>query len=93
MSKNDGGPAFPGEYAITMRHPEGGDETRMVSGAGMSLRDYFAGQAVIGLMTMISAEALSDEHHKDGRRHSRLLAAGAYEIADAMLAEREKRDD
>ena len=48
MPKNDGGPAFPGEYAITMRHPEGGDETRMISGSGMTLRDWYAGQALMG---------------------------------------------
>ena len=45
MSMNDGGPAFPGEGAMTIRHHEGGDETCSVYSNGMTLRDWFAGQA------------------------------------------------
>ena len=41
---------------------------------GMSLRDYFAGQAIGALA---------------GDFHPRPAAKGAYEVADAMLAERE----
>ena len=79
MTKNDGGPAFPGEYAITMGHPEGGDETRMISGGGMSLRDWFAGQALAGLVSRQSTNIKAAE--------------GAYACADAMLAERDKEKD
>jgi hypothetical protein len=52
----DGGPAFP-DHALPHRHN------------GMSLRDYFAGQALTLIGRMIRV---------------------AYEIADAMIAEREK---
>ncbi len=46
-------------------------------GRGMRLRDYFAGQAVIGLI---------DNVNQPGP-----IAELAYEIADAMLIEREKQ--
>lgn len=59
---DDGGPAFP--LADGTRDDEG----------GMSLRDYFAGQALI-------AYASSDEEN---------AARNAYRCADAMLRERAK---
>ena len=46
---------------------------------GMRLRDYFAAAAIQGLMTPLRKE--------DWPRN---LAAWAYEMADAMLAERAK---
>lgn len=68
MSKNnDGGPAFPST-----------DAKGFVSD-GMSLRDYFAGQALTGMLADASRSG-SVEHYVDD----------AYSIADAMLAERQK---
>lgn len=61
---NNGGPAFPSDR---------------FSELGMSLRDYFAGQALAGLLAC-------DE---TGGRKER-FAKVAYEYADAMLAERQK---
>lgn len=52
---------------------------------GMTLRDWFAGQAAIGIsgyLTNLDEEELAEETAK--------LAAAAYSIADAMCAEREK---
>lgn len=46
---------------------------------GMTLRDYFAGQALAGLMATIK----SDEG-------AAFLVRAAYATADAMLAERDK---
>ena len=46
---------------------------------GMSLRDYFAGQAMAG--------QLADP---DGEIDPKLIARWSYAYADAMLAEREK---
>ena len=63
----DGGPAFPVQ---DMR----GDEH------GMSMRDYFAGQALAGVCQRADWD--------DGEEN--VLARWAYDIADAMLAEREK---
>ena len=49
--------------------------------SGMTLRDYFAGQAIINVM-------LCDEDME--RTSVEDIAKWAYKIADAMLAEREK---
>ena len=84
MSKNDGGPAYPsGESWIST--DLSGMETKHARGSlhnGMSLREHFAGQALAGpcagMMLVCS----------DGE-----IAARAYAIADAMLAERDKNDD
>ena len=64
---NDGGPAFPCT-----------DAKGFVSD-GMSLRDYFAGQALAGLLAFPGKDFPSS-----------VIALGAYDVADAMLAEREK---
>ena len=70
-------PAFPVNIAAT---PSGdiyhSDEVFEGSG-GMTLRDYFAGQAVI---------SLTDDYQSQPEH----LAERAYKIADAMLKEREK---
>lgn len=52
---------------------------------GMSLRDYFAGQALPGLVT---CEPVADEADSDAP--ARQVAKDAYRIADAMLAERDR---
>jgi hypothetical protein len=64
----DGGPAFP-DHALPHRHN------------GMSLRDYFAGQALTLIGRMIRVGSPKD---------TPTVARMAYEIADAMIAEREK---
>jgi hypothetical protein len=67
---NEGGPAFP----TTKPLDSWGDPN-----AGMSLRDYFAGQAMAGACGPApDGWALSPQQH----------AAWAYEVADAMLAAR-----
>ena len=48
---------------------------------GMSLRDYFAGQALMGMMASDAGWATPQAE----------VARGAYKLADAMLAERERR--
>lgn len=49
---------------------------------GMTLRDWFAGQALTGLMSISNPELLTEG-----------IAACAYMAADAMLEEREKNRD
>ena len=46
--------------------------------SGMSLRDYFAGQVLIGLSIQRQGKTNADD------------AINAYALADAMLTEREK---
>ena len=71
----DGGPAFPFE-CVTSRTGAPMDWTNY---KGMTLRDYFAGQAMQALLQFGTYGV--DE--KDG------AAEWAYRIADAMLKERD----
>ena len=91
MSKiNDGGPAFT---FGTMPDPD--NPLRVMPIPSLSVRDYFAGQALVGC---IRAEESTDvdsikEHARVRQRNHRAKAQAAkraYEIADAMLSEREK---
>ena len=69
----DGGAAFP-----CPRKVEPGKLTSVYHD-GMTLRDYFAGQALAGLVTTIKSEG-----------GAALLVRASYVAADAMLVEREK---
>lgn len=75
---DNGGAAFPqrdiGAYDAV-------DEGRGPQG-GMSLRDYFAGQAMIALMEAALTTITSPS----------FLAQSAYQMADAMLAERSRTE-
>lgn len=51
----------------------------------MTLRDWFAGQALAGVVT-----ACRNDTRKGDETHEEMFARKAYAIADAMLAEREK---
>jgi hypothetical protein len=65
---NDGGPAFPAPaYAAN------------ITDKGMSLRDYFAGQALAGALADPTCDLYPSE-----------LAKIAYTEADAMLAARKE---
>lgn len=81
MTQTNGGPAFPHDLFIDK---EAG-ETKAVypPSEGMSLRDYFAGQAIVG---MLSSKAqwfgTSDLDAK--------AAKTACSIADALIAELNK---
>jgi hypothetical protein len=70
---NNGGPAFPCE---TYGHRNGKETT--IPTNGMSLRDWFAGQALAGL---------TNGARGTGWRKSE-LAKDAFAFADAMLAAR-----
>lgn len=69
MSAKDGGPAFP---TTGIEHWVGAENLAM---AGMSLRDYFAGQALMGYCTGATQIGSFEE-----------LAEYAWRAADAMLA-------
>ena len=64
---NDGGPAFPHETYNGIPVP----------GSGMTLRDWFAGQALAGFLARSNDGSPSE------------TALDAYDMADAMLAARE----
>jgi len=73
--KYDGGPAFPTD--------DGSHNEMLVRSAGMTLRDWFAGQALMMMSAQTNAHLLAGED-------TRTCAAWAYEVADMMLAERDK---
>jgi len=66
---NDGGPAFPmtGEECHNLRYSQ----------PGMTLRDYFAGQALAGIMS-----------GKYSSNAEKWVPEEAYKIADGMIAVR-----
>ena len=66
--QNNGGPAFP----IPGLHNDADFN-------GMSLRDYFAGKALQGMLANQHPYQASDEH---------MFARDAYTLADAMLEAR-----
>ena len=72
--QNDGGPAFP--HAGFINYDE--SVTRHER-SGISVRDHFAGQALIGLLS----DPTLDMNQKQ-------CASWAYGQADAMLAERRR---
>jgi hypothetical protein len=55
--------------------------------AGMTLRDYFAGKALAGLLA--TTIDWSEKYGKE--KVCRIIAEMSYELSDAMLAEREKQ--
>lgn len=79
MAMNDGGPAFPRPQGHWAEDAAGNDAQD-----GMSLRDYFAGQALNGLCHDYRANTAMES---GVLAH---LASHAYALADAMLAERAK---
>ena len=71
--KNDGGPAFP---RVNPEYCKNND--------GMTLRDWFAGQALVGIAGRLMSPT---EWNGD------CIASAAYELADGMMEEREATDN
>ncbi len=80
--KDDGGSAFPNDGAWANGNPEG----------GMTLRDWFAGQALSAMLANVEAlKVLSVEAKRRGDSDGfGVTAEMAYRHADAMLEERKK---
>ena len=72
---NDGGPAFPG-HALKITLPDG---SVVPKAPGMTLRDWFAGQALAGMCAVPVRHGTTAETFADS----------AYVLADAMLRARE----
>ena len=73
--KQDGGPAFPTRGVGSME--------RLADGAGMSLRDFFAGQIAAAIIA--GGHPISKEAHPEIH-----VPRVAYEFADALITERAK---
>jgi len=92
--KNKGGSVFP---ILDTTQANDINSLACIEG-GMDLRDYFAGQALVGIMLTAAlnpdsfVEAKKQIEKEEGKRCelSELVAMNAYVIADFMLSEREK---
>jgi hypothetical protein len=73
----DGGSAYPLPVHLSLE----GDEH--IAYPGMSLRDWFAGQAITGVIR----QCAQDLRHRDDAPAD-YFAMKAFEIADAMIAAR-----
>ena len=88
MSKqNDGGPAFPRPQGPCV---DGGCSQEQV---GMSLRDWFAGQVLMGMQSSGLADtayrgvvAKGANKKKASAVAAEIMSALSYQLADAMLA-------
>ena len=81
MSNNNGGPAFPVEKKF-QKMSDGSHVMRNVGHAGMSLRDWFAGQALIGFCS----------RNNIGEPAAVSVAWMCYSMADAMVNQKEVSD-
>jgi hypothetical protein len=77
-SINDGGPVYP----TTTRAAKEGDSIKFNVTHGITLRDYFAGQALAGILASANFGNVKD-----------WIGAKAYEVADSMIAARERKED
>ncbi len=89
MAANDGGPAFPGEQGHT---PDG--KWNQTWEPGMSLRDWFAGQALKGLLSnpMMTHTTIDWLARFTETRPSTVIRRMAYDYGEDMIAERGERD-
>jgi hypothetical protein len=80
QTPDNGGPAFP----VTIQTSDDSTETYF----GMTLRDWFAGQALTGLL------GAEDDFIQDliERHETCSLSALSYRMADAMIAARKGGD-
>lgn len=77
-AKNNGGPAFPGfEDYIPGSYP--------YAKGGMSLRDWFAGQALVAIIN-----TCKHDFRDPGEDFEQMFARKAFACADAMLEARGK---
>jgi len=89
MKTSDGGPAFPhGSIVYVDSHDPGIREEVYAAAKGMSLRDWFAGKAIS--LFPVSANELLMIQQGNVPRHN-VVARFCYDLADAMIEEREKR--
>ena len=81
---NDGGPAFPISHpGITPKN-----EIAASQMIGMTLRDYFAGQALMGYL----AGRNNNQSENPSNFQALKASIDCYGYADAMLAARERKE-
>ena len=73
-------PAFPVSH---------GTGSSYYANPGMSLRDWFAGQALAGFVSVPQLGAALQSMDRRGRDELDVVATAAYQLADAMLKARD----
>ena len=84
-----GGPAFPSEYVQYKRGEVGNQVEIMAHSSGMTLRDWFAGQAIGQVIENCAGDIYVMATFPTPEAY---FARKAYQVADAMLAAREASD-
>jgi len=79
---NDGGLAFPFTW---YSKDSTGEVVPRESHPGMTLRDYFAGQALAGMISL--------DHPATPNITAQEFAKSSYQMADAMLREKMRTDE
>lgn len=92
--RHNGGPAFPFPYEEAASEYGPGGWT---AHTGMSLRDWFAGQALVGLCAGVlgntdAIEALHAMNKNEDWAPEQIHAKWAYGFADAMLKARGEQE-
>ena len=83
--QNDGGAAFPHQVEVVCKDPL---ITRKVTEGGMSLRDWFAGQALSGILSSSGCQLF-----REAEIPLIEIAEYADRLADAMIAARNERQN
>jgi len=95
---NNGGPAFPVKGGMCFMLPPGTKDQYEAMATdvkreyeGMTLRDWFAGQALNGIISSLDSKILAKVGRagKAGELDDAIVKS-AYGCADAMIAERDK---
>jgi hypothetical protein len=86
----NGGPAFPALNFIVPDDLAKEHVHRLGETRGMSLRDWFAAAAIVYMSSDAMRHAAVLTAQMEGITATQALAISCYEIADAMLKEREK---
>lgn len=81
MDDKDGGPAFPKDGQLVKDPNTLAVQYEGVQN-GMTLRDYFAGQALAGILANLKAPVVGDQLNGPG------ISTMAYQIAGFMLKAR-----
>jgi len=83
--EKSGGQAFP----INPQYLEDGSTCYF---PGMTLRDYFAGQALKGMVSSdLCVTKAGQKGNDNGKNDTEIIAIASYHYAEAMLKERESR--
>jgi hypothetical protein len=80
--RETGGSAFPTDEFM--------DDGTIKHTPGKTIRDYFAGKAMQALIAKAPLRFFADQDADERSEMEKSIAGGAYEYADAMIAERAK---